>query len=319
VHRPPLRALCLVVTLLLVPLAACSDDDDGTPPPTTLAPPPEANVPYGDGVECPGDPSCGGAQSLDIYRSDEDGPNPVVLFVHGGGFVGGDKAGSISEYLQPLLDDGWDIVSANYHLTTDSGEHGYPVALLETKRAVRWIKANAAAQDWDPAAVAAMGHSAGGNLVEMLAVTAGDPELEPTDLPPELAAVDSSVIAAVSLSAVSDLAGFSAQGMFTDAVRRYLGCRETCSDAAFAGASVWSHVTPEAAPILAFHDTQDPLAPPEQGTMVQEAYDAAGIGDRFEMVTIDDGPEEFRGHVPDLERWIDQIEEFLDEHLPEQP
>jgi acetyl esterase/lipase len=274
-------------------------------------------VPYGDVAGCDGqDVDCGGSQQLDIYRSPAPGVNPVILWLHGGGFVAGDKEGSLSAYVQPLLDEGWDVVSANYRLTTADGQNPYPTALMDAKRAVRWIKANAAAQGWDANAVAAMGHSAGGNLVEMLAVTADNPELEPQDLPPELQAVDSSIIAAVALAPVSDLETFVEQPMFTDAVHRYVACEAKCTKQLRA-ASPHTHVDSTAAPILAIHGADDPWAGPGQGEQLQQAYEDADLGDRFELIVVDDGPEEFRAHVPDLERWIEDISDFLDSHLPE--
>ena len=320
-HRSFLRSTALIACLAVAVLvASCSSNDpDATAPPTSLAPPAEVDIPYGPVAGCDGiDGDCGGSQLLDIYRSEEDGPNPVVVWVHGGGFVGGDKSGSLSQYVQPMLDEGWDIVSINYRLSLENGDNAFPTGLLDVKRAVRWVKANAAAQDWDQAAVAAMGISAGGNLVEMLAVTSGDESLEPPaqDLPPELQAVDSSIIGAVALSPVSDMATFQNLEFFSRAAALYLDCTGDCSEQVAAG-SVQTHVSPSAAPILAIHGSLDTVAAPSQGTVVQQAYDAAGIGDRFTMIIVEDGPEQDRGHSPDLERWAGDVLDFLDDQRPE--
>ena len=318
--RPARRRLLAsagAALLALALLAGACGSDEGTPP-TPMPAPPEVDVPYGAVTGCgPNDGDCGGSQELDIYRSEEAGPNPVIVWVHGGGFVGGDKAASLSAYAQPLLDDGWDIVAINYRLTTPEGQNRFPTALQDAKRAVRWVKANAAAQDWDPAAVAAMGHSAGGNLVELLAATSQDPALEAPDLPPELAAVDSSVIAEVALAPVTDLATFVQAPMFADAVRNYVGCERRCEEQLLNG-SVQPHVGPDAAPVLAVHGADDGFAQPSQGELLQQAYEAAGIGDRFELIVVDDGPEEFRAHELDQRRWMDDIEDFLAEHRPDQ-
>lgn len=291
---------------------ACSDQDDEAASPL-LAAPPETDVPYGTSAGCPGsDEDCGGSQQVDIYRSDRPGPNPVVVYFHGGGFVGGDKQDSISEYLDVLRDDGWDILSANYRLTTTDGANRFPAALQDAKRVVRWVKANAEAQDWDPANVAAMGHSAGGNLASLLAVTADQPEFEPSDLPGPLAAVDSSVIAAVGLNPVMDLSLFAEQARAAQELQLYTGCEQNCANA-FAKGSVQPHVDPEAAPMLALHGDQDILAAPIQGERVRDSYTRNGIGERFELVRVDDGPERFRRHEVDYERFADQFAEFLDQ------
>ncbi len=259
---------------------------------------------------------CTGAQSVDIYRSEEEGPNPVVVWIHGGGFVSGDKADGLNEHLAVFLDAGWDIVAMNYRLSTEGGNQ-FPAALHDAKRVVRWVKASAAEQDWDPTSVAAAGHSAGGNLAAMLAVTSQVPDLEPPDLSPELAAVDSSVIAAVAIAPVSDLAAFANTSGWERAARWYVGC-EGCPDVA-ARASVIPYVDTNSAPLLILHGDEDPIAPPQLGEAVVDAFDAAGIGDRVELIVVRDGPEEFRGHNPDFDRFDDQFVEFLDAARPEEP
>lgn len=311
----PTAAAGVLLAALVVPvlvLGGCSwSDDDATPTPTTLRPPDEMDIAYGPATGCGEvDADCGGSQELDIYRSPRPGPNPVMVWLHGGGGVAGDKAQEVPEDLEAFLDDGWDIVSANYRLATEAGANRFPTGLLDAKRAVRWVKANAAAQDWDPTRVAAAGHSMGANLVQLLATTAGDPGLEPTGLPADLAAQDSSITEGVALAPVSDLATFNQAGWMGMSVDQYLGCSVTCPEL-MAQASVPAHVTPAAAPLVAVHGALDPWAAPAQGEAVQAAYERAGIGDRFLLLVISDGPENAQGHTPDLARAIDEVREFL--------
>lgn len=310
------RLLVSAVTLgtLTVVLAACSLFEDPNAPMPTLPPPPETDVAYGPvtGCDVGTDEPCGGSQTLDIYRSDQPGPNPVLVFIHGGGFVAGDKIGSIPERLDELLDDGWDIVSINYRLTSEDGSNAFPAAVSDSKRAVRWIRANAAAQDWDPAAVAVMGVSAGGNLAGMVATTADQPDLDDPDLPPELAAADVSVIAAIALNPVFDIASFAAIQGWGDLMPQYSNCAGGDCTEGFAQGSVQTHVDPFSAPMIAMHGVNDPLAAPSQGVLVRDAYTAAGIGDRFELIVVDDGPERYQGHEIDYDRFIDQFRDFLD-------
>lgn len=302
------------MALCLLAVNACGVFDD-EPATTTIPRPPEADVAYGTDISCaPGVDPCTGAHTVDIYRSEQEGPNPVLVWIHGGGFVSGDKATGLNEHLAAFLDDGWDIVAMNYRLSTDGGNQ-FPAALQDAKRVVRWVKANAAQQDWDPASVATAGHSAGGNLAAMLAVTAQVPDLEAADLPPELAAVDSSVIAAVAIAPVSDLAAFGRTSGWERAARWYVGC-DDCPDVA-ARASVIPYVDANSAPLLLLHGAADPIAPPELGDAVVQAYEDAGIGDRVELIVVRDGPEEFRGHNPDFDRFDDRFVEFIDDHRPD--
>lgn len=310
-RRPGVLVAPLLVALAMV-VSSCGLFDDDAPPPTTLPRPEETDIVYGQEIGCiDGVDPCSGAQSVDIYRSPAPGPNPVVIWLHGGGFIQGDKADGVSEHLQPLLDGGWDIVAANYRLVDIDGTDAFPAPLQDAKRVVRWVKANAAAEDWDAASVAALGHSAGGNLAAMLAVTSQRPELEPTDLPEALTAVDSSVVAAIAMAPVSDLAMFATAPFWTDAVARYVGCTD-CPDQLAAG-SVAPQVDASAAPLMLLHGVEDTVASPAQGDGVVAAFDAAGIADRVALVVISDGPELFRGHELDVERFAPLFLAFLDD------
>ena len=81
------------------------------------------------------------SEKLDIYLPDEGkGPFPVIISVHGGAFLGGDKADA---QLNPMLQGlklGYAVVSVNYRL---SGEAIFPANIMDVKAAVRWVKANA--------------------------------------------------------------------------------------------------------------------------------------------------------------------------------
>jgi predicted esterase len=73
-------------------------------------------------------------------------------------------------------------------------------------------------------------------------------------------------------------------------------------------------VDPSSAPILGIYGVEDPLASPEHGVRLQDAYERAGIGDRFDLVVVDDGPQRYQGHEIDFERFTERILGFLEEH-----
>lgn len=310
--RRPLAALSALALAAVVAGCGLFDSDEDT---TILPPPPEVDISYGPaGICAPDDATCSGSQTLDIYRSDEPGPNPVLLWIHGGAFVLGDKS-RVSADLQPVLDAGWDVVSISYRLSLPDGINAFPTALQDAKLAVRWVRANAEAQDWDPDAIAAIGHSAGGNLVGLLATTAGDPELEPAAPAgfEQLDGVDSSILAGIALAPVSDLPLFAAVDEETmKVVVQYLDCGQDC-DAAFAAGSVQTHVDADSAPLIQVHGVEDALADPTQGELVQQAYVDAGIEDRFELIVVDDGPEDYRGHNIEVARFVDRFIDFLND------
>lgn len=110
------------------------------------------------------------SQVLDLWLpADATAATPLVIYVHGGAFKGGDK-GMVGGKVQPLLDAGYAVASLNYRL---SGEALFPAGAQDVKAAVRWLRANAATYNVDPAKFAAWGESAGGNLVALLG-TSGD-------------------------------------------------------------------------------------------------------------------------------------------------
>ncbi len=116
------------------------------------------------------------AQKLDLYVPEGSGPFPVVIMVHGGGFMFGDKAdGAGLTGVDQLLAAGYAVASINYRL---SGEAQYPAQIFDAKASVRFLRANAEKYNLNPDKFAAWGASAGGNLVSLLGTTCGVAELE---------------------------------------------------------------------------------------------------------------------------------------------
>ena len=121
------------------------------------------------------------AQKLDLYiPSNGSGPFPVVIMVHGGGFMFGDKAdGAGLTGVDQLLEAGYAVASINYRL---SGEATYPAQINDAKAAVRFLRVNADQYNLNPDKFGAWGASAGGNLVSLLGTTCGVAELEGAEL-----------------------------------------------------------------------------------------------------------------------------------------
>ena len=116
-------------------------------------------------------------QKLDLYiPTTGNGPFPVVIMVHGGGFMFGDKAdGAGLTGVDQLLAAGYAVASINYRL---SGEAIYPAQIYDAKAAARFLRANAETYNLNPDKFGAWGASAGGNLVSLLGTTCGVTELE---------------------------------------------------------------------------------------------------------------------------------------------
>lgn len=120
------------------------------------------------------------SQKLDIYLPDEgSGPFPVIVAIHGGAFMGCDKADvQVLPMLEALKRD-YAVVSINYRL---SWEAIFPALVHDVKAAIRWIRANAAEFQFNPQQIAVWGGSAGGYLSLMAGVSNGIPKLEDLSL-----------------------------------------------------------------------------------------------------------------------------------------
>jgi acetyl esterase/lipase len=112
-------------------------------------------------------------QRLDIYLPEQgEGPFPVIVNVHGGGFSHCDKH---DFHLYPTmfaLEQGFAVAAVNYRL---SPEVHYPEHYYDLERALVWIKKNGRAYSLDEDKVCLWGTSAGGNLVLQAACRRGIP------------------------------------------------------------------------------------------------------------------------------------------------
>ncbi len=120
------------------------------------------------------------AQKLDIYLPSEDkGPFPVIVFIHGGAFKMGDKS---SFEVNPALEGlkhGYAVVSVNYRL---SGEAIFPAQIQDVKAAIRFIRANAGKYHLNSNKIASWGASAGGHLSAMVGTTGDIQEFDDASL-----------------------------------------------------------------------------------------------------------------------------------------
>jgi acetyl esterase len=103
---------------------------------------------------------------LDFFKSEAQGPAPVLIFFHGGGFRGGDKR-SFREQAGQYLQAGISVVSANYRL---SQQAIYPAPMLDGARVVQFVRSKAREWNINASQVAVSGSSAGGTLALWIAL-----------------------------------------------------------------------------------------------------------------------------------------------------
>ncbi|WOQ16723.1 alpha/beta hydrolase [Raineyella sp. W15-4] len=107
----------------------------------------------------------------DTRRDDITAPRPAVVWVHGGGWVGGSKA-SVAPYLQILAGEGYTTIGLDYSLAPGAR---YPVPVRQVNTALAWIVEHAAELQVDPRRIVLAGDSAGAQIAGQVAVLSTDP------------------------------------------------------------------------------------------------------------------------------------------------
>ncbi len=214
---------------------------------------------------------------LDLVRPAEgEGPFPVVVVIHGGGWRGGDKAGN-----RPLLAEfarrGYVAVSPQYRFCP---KDVFPAQVHDVKAAVRWLGEHAGEYKIDGERIGAMGFSAGGHLALLLGLTGPEDGL---DGPPGAAATPR-VRAVVNYFGPTDLAAIDIPAASRPLVKDLLGVAAEEKPAAAASASPLSYVSRGDAALLTFQGTMDPLVPGTQATKLLEKMTWAGLPGRVELL-----------------------------------
>jgi len=229
------------------------------------------NVPYVAGG--------GSQQQLDLYIPTNERGEPLVAFVHGGGWAHGDKAGdSINPNNLDLLWEGYAMASINYRLAPGAL---WPAQIQDCKAAVRWLKAHASDYGYDPDRVAVIGESAGGHLVAMLGATGGHSKFD----------VGENLNVTSDVHCVIDLFGVSDFAPLPTAAAVLLGPENEGNADLIKEISPVTYVHKDEPPMLIVHGDIDKLSPYEQGTRLANALDK--VKARYHFHTVVGG-----GHNP---------------------
>lgn len=261
------------------------------------------------------------AQKLDLFLPETgDGPFPLVVFIHGGGWFSGDKSDGQENAWVGLTKYGYAAASLNYRL---SGEAPHPAGIVDCKTAIRWLKAHAGEYALDAERVAVAGDSSGGHYALLAALTSGNPDFE--DLSRGNEQVDSSVNCAVVWYPATDLAetmrtiqngeytGFGADFAWNN-IERYTGL--SYSEAAaldFAAVSPITYITLEMPPVLLQHGDADTICPIDQSQrFCRRAVEIAGE-DKVRLTVL---PGAGHGDMAfETEENMEIVREFLEENL----
>ncbi|NKJ43977.1 alpha/beta hydrolase [Novosphingobium sp. SG720] len=212
-------------------------------------------------------------QALDIYVPAGKGPHPLVVYIHGGGWMAGHTrhSGAFANWpkvLAALAAEGFTVASLEYRL---SGEAKFPAQLQDANAALRFLREHAGDYAIDPARVALWGGSAGGHLTALTALTCGNTTLDPA------AGADRCVQGAVTWYGVYDFAGMNATPDGNSAGTRLLGCEGPCSADKLRSVSPVAYIDAKDPPFLLIHGDEDKTVPVAQSHLGEAALKAAGV------------------------------------------
>lgn len=215
-------------------------------------------------------------QALDLFLPEKrasEKPLPVVVYIHGGAWLGGDKGGGAGRLGYLVATGKFAGVSVGYRL---SQEAIWPAQIHDCKAAIRWIKAHAAEHNLDPDRIAVCGDSAGGHLVAMLGVSNGLTDLEGTIGSNKNQ--NSKVKCVVDFYGPTDLLTIGGDHNNAESPESKLigGAVQDHPDKA-RNASPLEHVTTGDAPFLIVHGDKDPIVPYSQSVALEKKLKAAGV------------------------------------------
>ena len=213
---------------------------------------------------------------LDLYLPREDGPVPVIVYVHGGGWRHGSRRHPLpvlgADFYDRLAAQGFAVAAIDYRL---SGEARFPAPLDDVRTAIGWVGEHAAGYGLDTGRVFLWGDSAGGHLALLAALTGATAHGVVAWFPvTDLARLPSDVADA---GGVPDPGPGSREALL-------LGAPASSVPGLAREASPVSHASAAAPPVLLMHGAADDLVPPAQSIRLAEALHAAGATAELELV-----------------------------------
>lgn len=233
---------------------------------------------------------------------------PVVVWIHGGAWNGGDKYPCDAA---PLISAGYAVVSPNYRFCQ---AYKWPAQIYDCKSVIRWIRANASLYRLDGNHIAVWGISAGGHLAAMLGTTGNVAALEGTE---GFTGTSSRVQAVVTWAAPTHLTTMGSQELPGSVMHHdtpdapealLLGCQvPTCPDLADAASPV-TYASSDDPPFLIMHGTQDLYVPPLQAQELNNRLVAAGVVDStlWYLPYGQHGGAAFTAQIPAVQNWLDR-------------
>ena len=241
---------------------------------------------------------------LDVYqRNGVTTPQPTLVFMHGGFWVGGAKESSITS-IMPWLEMGWNVVNVEYRLGRVAQA---PAALEDAFCALKFVATQAKMYNVDPDRIVVSGESAGGHLALSLGVVPAslgmDRECANNTPMPQVAAV-------VNFYGVTDVPDVIDGPRAAAAAMRWFGAMPNRMELAKLISPI-NYVRADLPPILTIHGDADTTVPYDEAVRMHAALAKAGA--KHQLVTIPGG--KHGGFTPEQRSMIfSTVREFLAKH-----
>ena len=240
--------------------------------------------------------------TLQWFPAAEEATGCVLVCPGGGyGFVSENESETIAAWLNAA---GWHAAVLRYRV---GPRHRHPAQLHDAQRAMRRIRSEAGERGFDPARVAAIGFSAGGHLVSMLAV---QPEDGPSAHDELAGRFDSRPAAALLCYPVIDLVG---EACHTGSRRNLLP--DDAGDELAEQLSTDRRVDAATPPTLLWHTADDPAVPLANALQFAAACRAAAVPVELHVYETGRHGLALAREAPDVANWTDAAERFLRRHL----
>lgn len=241
---------------------------------------------------------------LDLFLPPQSfaGPRPLVVYVHGGGWMAGGPRRSAAytdwpRVLASLAAKGYVVASVGYRFAREAP---FPAAAQDVKAALRWLRANAGTYRIDPVRGAIWGQSAGGHLASLVGLSCGAAALEPEGrIVPKAGNVETTastvegadtasdcVQAVVSWFGIYDFQTLlAARGNADSAAQAFLACDgKDCAPDRVKAASPVSYIDRKDPPVLLMHGDRDETVPLSQHREMTAALKAGGVSVREKIL-----------------------------------
>lgn len=267
-QRPSIVLTAALGLILMATVSGCAKSKSAS---VNAAPTLHADLPYIPGSKLK-------SQTLDLFLPGNVSQErvPVVVWIHGGAWEGGDKRPAPCP---ELIKRGIAVAAINYRL---SSEAPFPAQIHDCKAAVRYLRANATKYNLNPDKIGVWGMSSGGHLASLLGTSGGERDLEGVEGDTEQS---SKVMAVCDWCGFVDFEHIPKKGWNQESVfyKLFKGPQDSKQNE-IRLASPMAFASVDDPPFLIMHGDKDRTVSIRQSENFKKALDKAGVRCDFEVV-----------------------------------